>query len=241
MANNFFGENGKKYDSIRQKYPQECIDYIYELSKGRKILDIGCGTGISSRQLESKGFRVVGIDGDDKMLQVSKEYDDSIDYIQASAEELPFEDGSYDNVSAFGSFHWFCNAIAVNEIKRVLKDNGIFFVINKWDRGKYYQILKNVLKRFNCEKSESVKNDYTPFEILQENNFRNVSSGSFISFEEYSIDEIASLAQTSALWKFVDSDIRPNVIEELTKEYSKELNNGVFIRELEVVVVSGIK
>jgi ubiquinone/menaquinone biosynthesis C-methylase UbiE len=52
-------------------------------------------------------------------------------YVTGSAERIPFSNNTFDAVTAFAAFHWFDNKASLNEIKRVLKPGGIFFVVNK--------------------------------------------------------------------------------------------------------------
>lgn len=75
------------------------------LQPGERVLDVGCGTGIVARraaqQVGDEGD-VVGIDLNEGMLDVARtasaEMDFSIDWRQADASELPFDDGSFDAV-----------------------------------------------------------------------------------------------------------------------------------------------
>jgi ubiquinone/menaquinone biosynthesis C-methylase UbiE len=241
MVVNIFGKNSKKYDSIRHDYPAESIEYIKNLSKGYRVLDLGCGTGISTRQLMEIGYNVTGIDGDDEMINIAKDYCDRIKYTVSFAESLPFENESFDMVTAFGSFHWFCNEKAISEIKRVLVNGGMFIVVNKWDTGKYFEILKNVLRKFECENPGSVKQAYIPEDILTKNGFIDINKKIFNCVEQYGVDEIVAHAQTSALWNYVSQDKKFRVIDELKREYLFVSNGGNFSRELDVVIVSGIK
>ena len=50
-----FGKLRKAYDSGRHDYPQEVMDCILSLAgASSKVLDVGCGTGIATRQLAQK-------------------------------------------------------------------------------------------------------------------------------------------------------------------------------------------
>ncbi len=96
-------------------------------SKVPLTLDLGCGTGISTRQLKENGFGVYGADKDLVMLEAAHREDTSISYFHVAADKLPFGSGYFDIVAAFTAFHWFNDEGSLIEIKRVLKQDGIFF------------------------------------------------------------------------------------------------------------------
>jgi len=105
-----FGSLVDHYERARRAYPKEVFTLLKTyLPKDPRILDLGCGTGISTRQLNSLG-KVVGCDPDPIMLCSAREHEmGDITYVRGSAEELPFKDATFDVITAFASFHWFSN------------------------------------------------------------------------------------------------------------------------------------
>jgi len=104
-----FGKLRNAYASGRKGYSKECMEYISSLVfEGVKVLDLGCGTGISTRQLADVGFSVVGLDSDEKMLEKAKEENKkNISYINAEVSKMPFDNEEFQVITAFGAFHWF--------------------------------------------------------------------------------------------------------------------------------------
>jgi len=49
---------------------------------------------------------------------------------ESPAEELPFEDGSVDLVTAMSAFHWFDHSRFLQEAHRVLKPHGCLALLN---------------------------------------------------------------------------------------------------------------
>jgi SAM-dependent methyltransferase len=127
----YFSDCTDLYERYRPSYPHDAIDTIVrDLPKGAVIADIGCGTGICSRQLAAAGCRVIGIEPNDDMLAIAR--------LQAAqsphAERMTFQPGtgeatglnaeSVDAVVCAQSFHWFDADAALREFARILKPSG---------------------------------------------------------------------------------------------------------------------
>lgn len=94
------------------------------------LLDIGCGAGLLSNPIAQRGLEVTGIDLSEASLEIAKKYDGTkkVRYLKASAEKLPFEDESFDCVTALDLLEHVENPESVIcEAGRVLKKNGLFF------------------------------------------------------------------------------------------------------------------
>ena len=67
-----FGADAALYDRARPRYPAALIEAIVASAPGREILDVGCGTGITSRQFQQAGCRVLGVDVDERMAAYAR-------------------------------------------------------------------------------------------------------------------------------------------------------------------------
>lgn len=90
-------------------------------------LDIGCGTGLSTRALATVAREVVGVDVSGAMI-AQAEPGPGISYVVAPAEALPLPDRSIDLATVACAFHWFESEAALAEVRRVLKDGAGFAV-----------------------------------------------------------------------------------------------------------------
>lgn len=91
------------------------------------ILNIGCSTGRSSEYLSEFG-KVTSIEYDEFCCEFAREKT-GLEIIHGSITELPFSVEKFDLVCAFDVIeHVEDDQLAVNEMKRVLKENGIIFI-----------------------------------------------------------------------------------------------------------------
>ena len=92
-------------------------------SHERRILDVGCGTGTMLTYLASYG-QAQGVDIDEEAVGYCRERG-LTDVRLGAAETLPFEDGSFDLVTALDVVeHLDDDAAALREIRRVLRPRG---------------------------------------------------------------------------------------------------------------------
>lgn len=94
--------------------------------KGKKILDLGCGSGIYAKILTKKGAIVKGFDISPEMVKIAKQENPSLDLRVGSANKIPFDE-KFDIVIASLVVHYLSNWDKMfKEIRRVLKPKGIF-------------------------------------------------------------------------------------------------------------------
>jgi ubiquinone/menaquinone biosynthesis C-methylase UbiE len=75
--------------------------------KGERVLDIGCGTGISLAPLLDRGLNLTGVDPSPYMLDLaSKRFGDRVDVHKCHAEDLPFDDNTFDSAFFFTSLEF---------------------------------------------------------------------------------------------------------------------------------------
>jgi len=95
--------------------------------KGKKILDLGCGTGIYTKILKKRGADIQGIDISPKMIELAKQNVKNVNFRVGSVYRLPYKSGIFDIVVASLVVHYFSDLDrAFREIRRVLKKNGVF-------------------------------------------------------------------------------------------------------------------
>lgn len=243
---NNFGGLRTEYESARRGYPREVYDYLHTLLGKKKptILDLGCGTGISSRELKENGFDVTGADKDEAMIGVARERSPEIKYVVATADQLPFTDGEFDAVTAFTSFHWFNDEKSLTEISRVLKNGGVFFAALKSNRRneeteEFRKGYTAILKKYAGNNFDSVKEHFRTDFV--ERLFENVTKKSFYVDERYSVEDALTLIRSQSLWNLVSDEDKPKFLSEMKNFYEKHLVDGSVVRNREIFVLSGVK
>lgn len=119
------------YARARPGYPAAAIDFILQrcgLQSGSVLVDVGCGTGISSRLFASRGLKVIGIEPNEDMRRQAEEAHatdhPTLEYRPGRAERTALPDGVSDAVLAATAFHWFDQDTALREFHRILKPGG---------------------------------------------------------------------------------------------------------------------
>ncbi|MCG3123713.1 MAG: Ubiquinone/menaquinone biosynthesis C-methyltransferase UbiE [Phycisphaerales bacterium] len=106
--------------------------------EGERVLELACGTGIVTEHLARslpQRATLIATDVSDGMLGVARSVvrHPSVEFKQADACTLPFEDRSFDSLAAQYGVMFFADKVkAMQEARRVLKPGGRY-VFNVWD------------------------------------------------------------------------------------------------------------
>tara|TARA_Y100000593_G_C4311446_1_gene338546 strand:- start:32 stop:715 length:684 start_codon:yes stop_codon:yes gene_type:complete len=111
------------YKNKKTEYPKQFCNYLFsEFPKGSKLLDVGCGNGDFTYELERLGFDVCGID-------FSEEHNLGNKFIKVDIQKdkYPFPDNHFDLVFSKSVIeHLTDPGFLFDEVHRILKPGGTF-------------------------------------------------------------------------------------------------------------------
>ena len=117
------------------------------IGEDNTLLDVGCGTGLSS---EIFNCRIMGIEPSREMMK-KKKTSEKADFFQGRAEHLPFKDRAFDVIICVTAIHNFENPRkALEEMKRVGKGKGAITILRKARKAQELRTL--VEEMFKMEK-----------------------------------------------------------------------------------------
>lgn len=120
---------GTGYNSTRNADPYliERILHHLQPESNKTYLDIGCGTGNYTIALAEKGYRFTGLEPSGKMLAIARARNQTIEWLQGTAEHIAAADESFEGIIATLTIHhWTDLKKAFGEISRVLSHRGRF-------------------------------------------------------------------------------------------------------------------
>jgi SAM-dependent methyltransferase len=117
-----FGSDADRYNRARPSYPSALAERIVAISPGRDLLDVGCGTGISSRLFQAAGCRVLGVDPDARMAGLARQ--SGIEVEVARFEEWDPAGRAFDAVTAGQAWHWVDPVAGAAKAAQALRPGG---------------------------------------------------------------------------------------------------------------------
>lgn len=245
-----FGPLCKHYAAGRREKP----DAVYEILKTHvkadaTILDLGSGTGISSRQLCKHGFKyVIGVDRDPLMIkeaQAANSADCRIKYIRADIScGLPFPDEEFDVATASSAFHWFSNPSSIREVARILKTGGYYFVIGargRKNKDNDLSVIKQNIKRIFKEAGvppKPNKHAMSTASALEAQGFKIIVDAQIPFVQEYTKEEYLERIQSQTTWNLVKEAQREQILKKFDQYLESALNEqGKLLKDGKVSVI----
>jgi predicted TPR repeat methyltransferase len=123
-----------RYDDEVKAYNSYLHDVVFGMSfeyvrAGEKLLDIGIGTGLSSKQFADAGLKVYGLDISKGMLDVcrAKSFTEKLVQCDITGGVIPFSNRFFHHVICCGVLHFLGDlSLLFSEAARIQKKKGIF-------------------------------------------------------------------------------------------------------------------
>ncbi|MGC4034966.1 MAG: class I SAM-dependent methyltransferase [Chitinophagaceae bacterium] len=130
-----FSNRVEDYVKYRPGYPDEIVRWLeaeFSLSAKMIIADIGSGTGISSELFLRNNYKIIGVEPNKEMREMSirlLSHNPHFKAIDGTAEASNLPDDSIDVIVSGHAFHWFDRQKTKPEFQRVLRDSAMVILI----------------------------------------------------------------------------------------------------------------
>jgi SAM-dependent methyltransferase len=153
-----FGDRAEDYAAGRPSYPGRALDVLFAGigdSAAVVAVDLGAGTGISSRLLAARGAQVIAVEPNASMRATAQPCP-GMRWIDAPAEATTLPNASADLVTSFQAFHWFAPDAALGEILRILRPGGRAAVVynERNEDDPFTHAYGEIVRRFSTDDTE---------------------------------------------------------------------------------------
>jgi SAM-dependent methyltransferase len=117
-----------QYDRFRPHTPPALLEVLCRFARVERpalVVDLGCGTGLSTRVWSGVAERVVGIEPNPAML-AGAERAPGVEYREAFADDTGLAGGVADIATCSQSLHWMEPEPTFAEVERILRPGGVF-------------------------------------------------------------------------------------------------------------------
>jgi len=145
---------------------------LLEARPGERLLDVACGPGLLLKAALMRGVDANGIDISSEAIRLTKKFVPEASTQVANAEELPFEDGSFDMLTCIGSLERIFNRDQVlQEMRRVVRPGGRLCLMLRNAGAVGWRIWRKALKQQNLQGHQDAKDLHEWRELLENAGF----------------------------------------------------------------------
>jgi SAM-dependent methyltransferase len=115
------------YERVRPSYPTRALAVLadaLDLKPGKRVAEVGAGTGKFTRLLALTGARVIALEPVAAMRATLAELLPQVEVVDGLAEATGLADDSVDAVVAAQAWHWFDPAATLAEVERITQRRG---------------------------------------------------------------------------------------------------------------------
>lgn len=166
----------KRFEVVFNLAKESSFDQFVSLLPGKRVLDLGCGSGEHALYLQNLGCTVTAIDLSESMVQLAKEKGVAAEVMDI--ENLTFPPNSFDGIWSVTSLLHIPKKhidVVIKKLHGLLANNGILYISLKEGRGERYETDGTTkTKRYFVYwlEEELIKKFEQDFVLLEANKFR---------------------------------------------------------------------
>ena len=251
--------NAKLYDTFNKERMQPSIDLANRIDKVCvRILDVGCGSGMSTLALKNRfpDSEIIGVDLSAAMLESAKKLLPDVQWIQRDCSESLEDLGQFDLVFSNAFLQWLSDQEKfIKNIRNCIKENGILALqIPNFEPMMIARIIKETAKEFdsngdffanmhdNCYNYplttyyNMMTRYYSNVEVWQTNYIHQMDSSDAV------VEFVKGTALIPYLERLSESQEKEFIaqLQERTAEYYKPCDNGKVLFPFERIFIHGI-
>ncbi len=181
-----YNQTAKEYaENVAGLCPMSELEKFVNYVSSGCVLDVGCGSGVAARNLQEKGLQVYGIDLSRNLLNLARVESPDSKFYFMDMQRIGFPENSFDGIWQVGSLLHLKKEdvpIALNEVNRVLKPQGIMYLAVKEGKGEGNEFDKrygSLPKYYSYFEKEEINEflEKSNFEVLE--NLENRSASNY--------------------------------------------------------------
>lgn len=183
----------RTWDGFLSGFFKHYIKKTVHIDENDRVLDIGCADGQLLGMLsENQSFEAYGLDISPEMVKVASQKYPKFNFVNGSAQNLPFEDDFFDVLICSASFHHFPDPEGfLKEAKRVLRPNGKLVLaeirIPIYDVRKIYNAY---VEKTSTEGDVKVYGQQELMDLFQQGNFELVKHHNALQIQYYELKKL---------------------------------------------------
>lgn len=243
-ANRFLGF-ANVYDNARPKCPEKVKEILLKyLGKSPSVVvDLGCGTGLSTTIWSEVSNKIIGIEPSKDMIKlaIEKASDlENVNFVSGFSDNTGLENSSVDIITCSQSFHWMNPETTLNEASRILKKGGVFAVYDcdwppvcNWEAEFEYKKLFEKVTEIEST-YPNVKDSFIKWD--KENHLSNIKNS--LNFR-YVREIVFSNTEICNAQRFIEIALSQGGLQSIIKSNKDEINPFILTFKEKIIDIFG--
>jgi len=219
------------YENARPAMPFYPVKIIFQYLKKTPdlVIDLGCGTGLSTSIWQKNCEKAIGIEPSEDMLKIAKtKENENLSFQSGYSHETELSDNCADIVICSQSFHWMEPVTTLDEVNRILKKDGVFATVDcDWPPVANWQIEKayNELfyKVFEIENThDKIKNNFVRYS--KDKHLSNIQNCGYFRFAR---EIVFANTEICTAKRLIDLTLSQGSLQDILKTESSLIQNDV--------------